>query len=64
VEGNRQFVAQKISGWLARVFMRDNAMNNHDAIAEDVFCPIDSDDIAEKPAGVYSVRRWAMKSRI
>ena len=47
VEGNRQFVAQKISGWLARVVHESNAMNNHDAIAEDVFCPIDSDDIAE-----------------
>jgi len=47
VEGSRQFTAQKISGWLARVVKDSNALNNHEAIADDVFCPIDSDNIAE-----------------
>lgn len=47
VEGSRQFMAQKISGWLARVVADSNSLNNHEAIADDVFCPIDSDDIAE-----------------
>lgn len=47
VEGSRQAVAQRISGWLARVVQDSNALNNHDAIAEDVFCPVDSDAIAE-----------------
>lgn len=47
VEGSRQIVAQKVSGWLARVVRDSNGLNNHEAISTDVFCPIDSDGIAE-----------------
>jgi len=47
VEGSRQVTAQKISGWLARVVAESNGLNNHEAIADDVFCPVDSDSIAE-----------------
>lgn len=47
VEGSRQFTAQKVSGWLARVVQDSQGMNNHEAIANDVFCPIDADTIAE-----------------
>jgi len=47
VEGSRQTVASKVSGWLARVVQDSAGLNNHEAIAEDVFCPIDSDQIAE-----------------
>lgn len=47
VEGSRQTTAQKVSGWLARVVADSAAMNNQEAIANDVFCPVDTDDIAE-----------------
>ena len=47
VEGSRQTTAQKISGWLARVVAESYGLNNHEAIADDVFCPIDADSIAE-----------------
>lgn len=47
VEGSRQAVAQKVSGWLARVVKDSQSMNNHEALADDVFCPVDTDDIAE-----------------
>jgi len=47
VEGSRQTTATKIAGWLARVVKDGEAMNNHETIAKDVFCPVDSDDIAE-----------------
>ncbi len=48
VEGNRQTVAQKVCGWLARVVAESAAMNNHEALSKDVFCPIDSEDMAER----------------
>lgn len=48
VEGSRQSTAQKVCGWLARVVKESQAMNNQEAIASDVFCPIDTDDIAER----------------
>lgn len=47
VEGSRQSVAQRVTGWLARVVRDSQAMNNHEVISADVFCPIDTDDIAE-----------------
>lgn len=47
VEGSRQSTAQKITGWLARVVNDSAAMNNHEVISKDVFCPVDTDDIAE-----------------
>src|SRR6185295_20324914 len=47
VEGSRQSTAQKVTGWLARVIKDSQAMNNHEGIAEDVFCPIDDIAIAE-----------------
>lgn len=46
-EGSRQTTAQKVGGWLARVVNESQAMNNHEAIAEEVLCPIDTDEIAE-----------------
>ncbi len=48
IEGSRQETARKVGGWLARVVRDSQAMNNHEAIASDVFCPVDSDDIAER----------------
>lgn len=47
VEGSRQSTAQKVGGWLARVVTESRAMNNHEAISSEVFCPIDDDSIAE-----------------
>lgn len=47
VEGNRQTTAQKVGGWLARVVAESRAMNNHEAISSEVFCPVDDDSIAE-----------------
>lgn len=48
VEGSRQTTAQKVTGWLARVVRDSQAMNNHEAIASEVFCPIDDEGIAER----------------
>ena len=47
VEGSRQITAQKVGGWLARVVAESQAMNNHEAVSNDVFCPVDDDSIAE-----------------
>ena len=47
VEGSRQTTATRVAGWLARVVKDSEAMNNHETIAKDVFCPVDTDDIAE-----------------
>lgn len=47
VEGSRQSTAQKVGGWLARVVAESRAMNNHEAISTEVFCPIDDDSTAE-----------------
>jgi len=47
VEGRRQATAHRIAGWLARVVKDSQAMNNHEAVAKDVFCPVDDDSIAE-----------------
>lgn len=46
-EGSRQFTAQKICGWLARVVEEGSGMNNHEVISTDVYCPIDDDTTAE-----------------
>jgi len=48
VSGTRQATAVKLGGWLARVVQDSQAMNNQPAVANDVFCPIDDDQIAEK----------------
>lgn len=48
VEGSRQQTAYTMCGWLARVVNDSQAMNNHEVIAKDVYCPVDSDDIAER----------------
>lgn len=47
VEGSRQATATKVAGWLARVVKDGEAINNHESISADVFCPVDTDDIAE-----------------
>jgi len=47
VEGSRQAIATKVSGWLARVVRDSRAMNNHDVISQDVWCPVDDDSIVE-----------------
>jgi hypothetical protein len=47
VEGSRQNTATKICGWLARVVKDSRAMNNHEVISDDVFCPIDDDSVVE-----------------
>ena len=51
VEGSRQATAQKLAGWLARVVREGQSVNNHEVISEDVFCPVDTDDIAESLIG-------------
>ena len=47
IEGSRQVTAQKVGGWLARVVKDSQGMNNHEALSDSVYCPIDSADIAE-----------------
>lgn len=47
VEGERQATATKVCGWLARVVKDSQAMNNHEVISDDVFCPVDDDSIVE-----------------
>lgn len=47
VEGSRQATATKVCGWLARIVKDSQAMNNHEVISSDVFCPIDDDSIVE-----------------
>lgn len=47
VEGSRQATATKVCGWLARVVADSQAMNNHEVISADVFCPIDDDSVVE-----------------
>lgn len=47
VEGSRQVTATKVAGWLARVVKDGSSINNHEVLAADVFCPVDTDDIAE-----------------
>ncbi len=48
IEGQRQEVARKFSGWLARVVSESQALNGHEAISHEVFCPIDNDTQAER----------------
>lgn len=47
VEGSRQATATKMAGWLARVVADSQAMNNHEVISTDVWCPVDDDSIVE-----------------
>lgn len=47
VEGSRQTVAHKLTGWLARVVRDSQSLNAHESISNEVFCPIDADSIAE-----------------
>jgi hypothetical protein len=47
IEGGRQIIATKVSGWLARIVADSQAMNNHETISNDVWCPIDDDSIVE-----------------
>lgn len=47
VSGNRQTIATKVAGWLARVVADSQAMNNHEVISTDVYCPVDDDSIVE-----------------
>jgi len=47
VEGQRQTTAAKISGWLARVVRDSRAMNNHEVVSADVWCPVDDDSVVE-----------------
>lgn len=47
VPGERQSTATKLCGWLARVVADSAAMNNHEAMASEVYCPVDADSTAE-----------------
>jgi hypothetical protein len=47
VEGSRQSTATKVAGWLARVVADSQAMNNHEVLSADVYCPVDDDSIVE-----------------
>ena len=48
VEGSRQMAAQKLGGWLARVVSDSQAMNNHESISTEVYCPVDTEELAER----------------
>jgi hypothetical protein len=50
-EGSRQQSAYKLAGWLARVVREGAAINNHEVLSAEVFCPVDVDDIAESLIG-------------
>lgn len=45
--GTRQNTALKFNGWLARLVDESFAMNNSEQLAQEVWCPIDSDEVAE-----------------
>lgn len=47
VSGQRQMIAAKVTGWLARIVADSAALNNNEKTAADVYCPVDCDDIAE-----------------
>lgn len=47
VSGSRQVTATKLTGWLARVVRDSKAMAEHENISREVFCPIDTDELAE-----------------
>ena len=47
VTGSRQSTATKLTGWLARVVRDSQAMAEQENIAREVFCPIDTDELAE-----------------
>jgi hypothetical protein len=46
IEGQRQNVASKFTGWLARVVGDSAALNTHDRLNNEVFCCVDSDEHA------------------
>lgn len=48
IEGQRQLIAAKFTGWLARVVKDSQALNEHESVSKEVFCPIDNDSWAEK----------------
>lgn len=47
IEGQRQNMAHKFTGWLTRIVEDSIAINTHEALSTDVYCPVDSDDAAE-----------------
>jgi hypothetical protein len=46
-EGTRQNLAIKVSGWLARLVMESQGINNNDGISRGTFCPIGTPETAE-----------------
>lgn len=46
-EGNRQGVATRLFGWLARVVIEGESINDSEQLSSEVYCPIDSDIAAE-----------------
>lgn len=67
IEGQRQHVASKFTGWLARVVGDSIAINTHDRLNGEVFCAVDSDDKAraliEFICGVCDDNEAAMRYR-
>lgn len=45
--GSRQTTAVKVAGWLARIVRDSEAINHHETLSLEVFCPVDSDSMAE-----------------
>ena len=45
--GSRQNTALKFNGWLARLVDESAAMNASEQLSQEVWCPIDSDEVAE-----------------
>lgn len=48
IEGSRHSTAQKVTGWLARIVKDSAAINNNESIASEVYCPVDTLEIAER----------------
>lgn len=46
-EGSRHAMANRLTGWIARIVRDSSAVNAQENIAGDVFCPLDTDDVAE-----------------
>jgi hypothetical protein len=47
IEGSRQQLAIKVSGWLARLVRESQGINENDSIAKGTFCPIGTPETAE-----------------
>lgn len=47
IEGERHSTIRVVAGWLARIVAESQALNNHEAVAHEVYCPVDDHSVAE-----------------